>query len=411
MQAHSGRRYRADPTLGQANRLTGWGHSWRALWNLALEQRQFAWHQRGRTLRSAEQCRHLTDARAQLPWLADLPAHSAQQVLRQLDRADDHWWNPAQPAPGPHLPETFWAVDTVSRPSRRSPQTLPQVGCGATAEAWLGSVSAVPPARRHGAQRHHHQRRPRLAHLVRGGGRHQRGPAEPPAGCGWTSGWPARRSSPTSGNRTCWPPRSPQGSDSGWLGLERRKARQVTWAKKHHGGRSSNRTRATSSQIATLRARQARRRQDVTHKLTTNLATNHGWVAVQDQQVKAMTTSAKGTRQEPGSNVKAKAGLNRAIGDNAPYERQRQLADKAPRFGSELRLVRPAFTSQTCSACGLRDPESRPGCGRRFACTACGQIQHAHRNAARNLHHLAAGQAVHRTRSHPRSGEAIEPDA
>jgi putative transposase len=152
---------------------------------------------------------------------------------------------------------------------------------------------------------------------------------------------------------------------------------------KHHGGRSSNRLRATSSQIATLRARQARRRQDVTHKLTTDLATNHGWGAVQDLRAKAMTTSAKGTRQEPGSNVKAKAGLNRAIGDNAPYERQRQLADKAPRFGSELRLVRPAFTSQTCSACGVADPQSRPGCGRRFACTACGQIQHTDRNAAR----------------------------
>ena len=38
--------------------------------------------------------------------------------------------------------------------------------------------------------------------------------------------------------------------------------------------------------------------------------------------------SAKGTREEPGRNVKAKAGLNRAILDNAPYERQRQLAYK-----------------------------------------------------------------------------------
>ena len=104
MHSHSGRRYRAYPTPGQAERLTGWGHSCRAVWNLALEQRRFAWRQRARTVRSAEQCRHLTDARADLPWLADLPAQSAQQVLRQLDRADDNWWNPEHPAQAPTFP-------------------------------------------------------------------------------------------------------------------------------------------------------------------------------------------------------------------------------------------------------------------------------------------------------------------
>lgn len=185
------------------------------------------------------------------------------------------------------------------------------------------------------------------------------------------------------------------------LGLERRKARQVTWAKKHNGGRYSNRLRRTMRDIAKLRARQARRRQDFTHKLTTDLAKNHGWVAVEELRAKALTKSAKGTREQPGRNVKAKAGLNRAILDNTPHERQRQLAYKAPRFGSELRLVRPAFTSQTCSECGVRGPESRPGCGRAFVCTACGHVEHADLNAARNIHNLAAGQAVHSTRSHP----------
>ena len=137
------------------------------------------------------------------------------------------------------------------------------------------------------------------------------------------------------------------------LGLERRKNRQITWAKKHNGGHYSNRLGRTFSQIAKLRARQARRRQDFIHKLTTDLAKNHGWVAVEDLRARGMTKSAKGTREEPGRNVKAKAGLNRAVLDNAPYERQRQLAYKVPRLGSELRLIQPAFTSQRCSACGF----------------------------------------------------------
>jgi putative transposase len=187
------------------------------------------------------------------------------------------------------------------------------------------------------------------------------------------------------------------------LGLERRRNRQIIWAKKHNGGRYSNRLRRTISEIAKLRAAQARRRQDFTHRLTTDLAKNHGWVAVEDLRVKAMTGSAKATREEPGRNVRAKAGLNRAVLDNAPYERRRQLAYKASRFGSELRLVRPAGTSQRCSVCGVRDPGSRPGCGRLFGCTACGHVEHADLNAARNIYNLAAGQAVHSTRSHLRA--------
>ena len=83
------------------------------------------------------------------------------------------------------------------------------------------------------------------------------------------------------------PPTLTAGQRRRLLGLERRKARQVAWAKKHNGGRYSNRLGRTISQIAKLRARQARRRQDFTHKLTTDLAKNHGWVAIEDLQAKA----------------------------------------------------------------------------------------------------------------------------
>jgi putative transposase len=100
-KADAGRRYRAYPTMEQAERLAGWGHSCRAVWNLALEQRQYLYRHRGVTLRASPQGVQLTRARAELPWLADLPAQSAQQVLRQLDRAYDNWWNPRHPAGPP----------------------------------------------------------------------------------------------------------------------------------------------------------------------------------------------------------------------------------------------------------------------------------------------------------------------
>jgi len=178
------------------------------------------------------------------------------------------------------------------------------------------------------------------------------------------------------------PPTLTPGEKRRLLGLERRKARQVTYAKRHNRGRYSNRLRRTIAAIAALQARQARRRLDFTHKLTTGLAKSHGWVGVEDLRVQGMTGTARGTVEAPGTKVRQKAGLNRAVLDNAPGERRRQLAHKAARFGSELRAVPPAGTSQTCNRCHVRDPESRPGCGRVFACTACGHVEHADRIAA-----------------------------
>jgi putative transposase len=52
--------------------------------------------------------------------------------------------------------------------------------------------------------------------------------------------------------------------------------------------------------------------------------------------------------------------------------------------------IKPAFTSQRCSACGHVDPKSRESQAV-FRCTACGYACHADVNAAINI---AAGHAV-----------------
>ncbi len=388
--------------LEQAGRLTGWGHSCRAVWNLALEQRQYLYRHRGYTLRAVEQSVQLTRARAELPWLADLPAQSAQQVLRQLDRAYDNWWNPQHPAGLPTfkkrrdrlvVPFPGQAV-TVRKLNRKWAQVrLPKVG-------WVRLRLSRPLG---GTVRNATVRRDGLGWHISFGIAAATEPAVPNGlpGCGVDFGVACSAYVSDETGPRLLPPTLTEGEQRRLLGLERRKARQVRWAKRHNHGRYSRRLRRTIAQITALRARQARRRLDFTHRLTTDLAKSHGWVGIEDLRVKGMTKSAKGTALAPGRGVRAKAGLNRGILDNAPYERRRQLAYKAPRFGSELRLVPPAFTSQTCSACGHRDPGSRPGCGRVFACTACGHQAHADHNAARNIERIAAGRAVDSTRSHP----------
>ena len=402
-KADTGRRYRAYPIPQQAERLAGWGHSCRAVWNLAVAQRQYLYGHRGVTLRANAQGVQLTRARGELPWLADLPAQSAQQVLRQLDRAYDNWWNPQHPAGPPTfkkrhnrlaVPFPGQAIK-VHKLNRKWAQVwLPKVG-------WVRFRLSRPLG---GVVRNATISRDGLGWHISFGVATRARPSRPNGlpGCGVDFGVACSAYVSDESSPRLLPPTLTAGEERRLLGLERRMARQVRWAKRHNCGRYSGRLRRTIAEIARLRARQARRRLDFTHKLTTDLAKSHGWVGIEDLRVKNMTGSAKGTIAAPGRRVTAKAGLNRGIIDNAPYERRRQLAYKTERYGSQLRLVRPAFTSQTCSACGHRDHESRPGCGRLFACIVCGYQAHADYNAARNIERIAAGQAVDSTRSHPR---------
>jgi len=99
-----------------------------------------------------------------------------------------------------------------------------------------------------------------------------------------------------------------------------------------------------------------------------------------------MTRSARGTIEQPGRNVRAKAGLNRSILAGGWGVFVARLQDKAP---GRVEKVNPAYTSQTCAACGLVDARNRES--QAFRCVGCGHRAHADVNAARNI---AAGRAV-----------------
>jgi putative transposase len=162
----------------------------------------------------------------------------------------------------------------------------------------------------------------------------------------------------------------------------RRLQRKLACAK-----RGSNRRGRVRHTIARLRARETDRRKDWAEKTSTDLARRFDLIRVEDLQITNMTRSAKGTRGDPGRNVRQKAGLNRGILGSGWGQLVRRLEDKAP---GRVEKIRPAFTSQRCSACGHVDAKSRESQAR-FVCTACGFALHADVNAARNI---AAGHAV-----------------
>jgi putative transposase len=151
--------------------------------------------------------------------------------------------------------------------------------------------------------------------------------------------------------------------------------------------RGSNRRARVRLAIARLRARETDRRRDWAEKTSTGIARRFDVIRVEDLQIRHMTRSAKGTAENPGLNVRAKAGLNRQILRSGWGLLVRRLHDKAP---GRVEKITPAFTSQRCSACGHVDRKSRESQAG-FRCTACGYACHADVNAARNI---AAGHAV-----------------
>ena len=65
-----------------------------------------------------------------------------------------------------------------------------------------------------------------------------------------------------------------------------------------------------------------------------------------------------------------------------------KLATVCEEAGIELKKINPAYTSQTCSKCGVQDKASRKG--KTFTCTACGHQMDADLNAALNIRNRGA---------------------
>jgi len=151
--------------------------------------------------------------------------------------------------------------------------------------------------------------------------------------------------------------------------------------------RGSNRRGRLKRAIARLRARETDQRKDWVEQTTTDLARRYDVVKVEDLDVRAMTRSAKGTKERPGRRVRQKAGLNRAILAQGWGLFLARLEHKAR---GRVRRVDPKQTSQRCGACGHVATENRESQAA-FRCVACGFACNADLNAARNI---AVGQTV-----------------
>jgi putative transposase len=372
-------RYRLLPTPAQEAVLRDHcGHA-RYVWNLAVEQYSYWRPGRKGAPGYLEQCRQLTQARAEHPWLASGSQTVQQQALRDFAQAMAAFFDPQNPARRPSWRKAgrHEGFRIVGRGRQWDMRRLSRhVG-----EAWIPKAGwvrfrwsrAVPP----GVKSYR-------VTMDRAGRWHIAFAAVPepvPApGNGQTVGIDrgvAVSAALSTGELLHAP---------GLAARERKKLQRLQ-RKLARANRGSTRRKRARRAIARLKVREADRRKDWAEKVSTNLARRFDMIRVEDLQIKNMTRSARGTAGDPGWNVRQKAGLNREILRSGWGLLVRRLEDKAP---GRVEKISPAFTSQRCSACGHVDADSRESQAR-FACTACGFACNADVNAARNI---AAGHAV-----------------
>jgi putative transposase len=371
-------RYRLLPSSAQQAVLQNHCAHARFVWNLAVEQHRH-WHP-GRQSAPGylEQCRQLTAARAENPWLAAGFQRAQQQALRDFAQAMAAYFDPKNPAGRPSWrkagrDEGFRVVAVKPSQVRRLSRHVGEVRipkAGWVRFRWSRPVPAGVKSYR--------------VSLDRAGRWHiafAAIPAPIPApGNGQSVGIDrgvtvsAALSTGELLNVACL------------TGTERRRMLRLE-RKRARARRGSSRRRRVGLAIARLRARETDRRKDWAEKTSTRLAREFDLIRVENLNVTGMTRSARGTTTAPGRNVRAKAGLNREILASGWGLLVRRLEDKAP---GRVERIKPAYTSQRCSACGHVDAKSRESQAR-FVCTACGFRCNADVNAARNI---AAGHAV-----------------
>ena len=158
--------------------------------------------------------------------------------------------------------------------------------------------------------------------------------------------------------------------------------RRIARCRRNSGGQ-----RKLRAQLARLSFRKKIANRNECHRITTALVRRYDFIAAEDLPIPNMTRSVRGSVEKPGTNVRAKSGLNRSILEQTWGLILGHLEYKADWYGGRLARVDPKLTSQTCSACGAVNAEHRRA--KRYDCGACGLSMDADTNAARNI--LARG--------------------
>ncbi|MFG2468648.1 RNA-guided endonuclease InsQ/TnpB family protein [Streptomyces canus] len=394
-------RFRMYPTPAQAEQMLLHCAHARYVWNLAVEQHAHWKPGRKSAPGFAEQCRQLTEARRENEWLAAGNADVQQQALNDFAKAKNSRFTSGFGEPTwrkKYKHEGFRVIGTD-----RVPEYEPDGSAKLnhkTGKQVMGRSVVVHQLNRRWAQ------------------------VKVP-GCGWVrfrlsakgkgAQLPAAKTFRVTDRNGQWhaafaviPEATPAPGTGEVIGIDRgvtitaalsdgRKLNcpQLTVKERaqirKHERRAARALKGSEqktdeyAKVAKLKAREANRRKDWCEKTSTMFARSFDLIRFEKLNINEMTRSAKGTLEQPGTNVRQKAGLNRAILAQGWGLLRRRTEHKAP---GRIEDIPAPYTSLRCSACGWIEKKSRKSQAD-FVCVSCGFSCNADENASINV---AAGQ-------------------
>jgi putative transposase len=377
MQRLQAFKYELMPTGEQKCRMRRFAGSCRFVFNKALALQKARYDCGDKKLGYAALCKLLTDWRngPETPWLKDAPTHPLQQVLKDLERAYANFFagradfprfkkkgqSDSFRYPDPKqvkldqgngrifLPKLGWLR---YRDSRDMLGAVKNVTVSQSCDKWFVSVQT---------EREVGQR------LPNGGA------------VGIDMG--VVRFATLSDGTFYAPVNSFRRHEDGLRKAQQAMGRKVKF--------SSNWKKA-KLRVQRIHARIGNVRRDYLHKISTTISQNHAMVCIENLQVRNMSRTAKGSNEQPGKQVRAKSGLNKAILDQGWFEFRRQLDYKLAWKSGKLITVPPQYTSRTCPCCGSVSADNRQT-QVQFACVGCGFAENADVVGAINV--LRAGLA------------------
>lgn len=150
--------------------------------------------------------------------------------------------------------------------------------------------------------------------------------------------------------------------------LQRKLSRQV---------KESNSRNKTKYQISKLYLKITNSRKDFNQKQSTIICDKFSEVYIEDLKIQNM--------------VKLNSTLSRRMLDNSFYSFRLMLEYKLKYQSKIFKVIHPAYTSQKCNECGCISKDNRLTQSE-FVCTSCGSISNADLNAAKNI--LALGKSL-----------------
>ena len=357
----------------------------RYVWNLALEQRNLWVRYRTQKITYNSQANELAQARKET-WFSEGSSAIQQQALRDLDRAFQNWWKRPDHFGRPTwrkagINESFYVRDLeVRRLNRKWGQVfIPKCGWVKfrVTQQWqnIASASSARVTKDRSGRWFVSFTYP-APHLER---------KSTGAIVGLDMGV-THTITKSDGQFLDMPQLLSEREQQRKRRLQRKLARGI---------KGSNRRNRTKLAIAKLSAKEKDRRKDWIEKTTTDLVRSYDLIALENLKIKNMTKSAKGTIQNPGTNVAQKSGLNRVILEQSWSLFRKRLTNKAVSATNpvEVIIVNPAYTSMCCSKCGHTNKTNRKSQAI-FCCKVCRYTNNADINAAKNIISTAVGHTV-----------------